>query len=666
MHRQVPTSTALAAAIAALAATSPCAPSAAAPLGVVVDETRKGDFTTFTGDFSPQWYGDIARVKEKGNGYKLKSPKPGVVRGLTPGVSTSYYAGSVTYDGSISSFDSVMFALFTQSAYDNWSQADVSRLGTPFRIQVEPSADLLNGDDADTDYQSFDYLDYDSRQVTTTLAKVKLDGVKAKASDASRSASNDHDLYRFSEVVLEQSNGKDQRLANASAVAEVEYFESRVSASALAQPDAKAKASARGVAQEAQTYDIARTQVVEVNGWVNVRGGGRVNVELVDLNAGETLVSWTSDTLPADGRYDVDLLTAIDAGDGRDGVADLEIRLSTDAAANAKAKSSKVRVVSAAEYGFSERFHTPSGYVAPQWTYTPASWTALNGPNAGETASVGETIVVTGGPGGDLPGPVWQALPFDPATLGTDDYVGPYALAESIRAQLDGPLAEAMLTPTRDGKYFVSFGDDVIASPDGITRGHMIDLFNALIAQGFETQEVAQALLIDLAASPDHPEPSYLSEQAVALDGPQANQLVDVLLVEAEGPTDWLWEAIEFDYTPGEWSLTREEYVPSAEEALATYAAENGIDLGVVTDEVVAGPTGTRLAVSLTDEMLGGSSTPPAFLAIGQQLPEDLTINGSAALLASADPVVNPTPTAAAGGLAGLVVLLRRRRVGRG
>ncbi|MEM0915698.1 MAG: hypothetical protein AAGK09_13975 [Planctomycetota bacterium] len=685
MHRYRPTPTALAAVLGTLAVAGS---SAAAPIGVVVDESRRGDFNNFGNVYNPQWIGDVAWLKEKGKGVKAKQVHAGVDRS-TPGRTVP---GSNGFSGTRESAASYAAADFNADigffySTPGWSTVDTRRLLNPFRVEVDPSADVIG--DADVEL-SFDFIDSTAHLATTTKARAKLDGAKGKAgtADTADVTNTLHDgLHRFSEVVLDQKKGKDRVLANGSAVAEGDYIEGRASARVVGQPDAKGKASAHGVIQATQTYDIVRTQVLELNASVNVRGGGRVNLELVDLNADQTLVSWTSDRLARDGRYDIDLLTAIDAGDGRDGVADLELRVSAVAAASGKAKSSKLSELAAAEYSISDALHDPSGYVAPQWTYTPASWTALNGPNAGQTVSVGEAIVVTGGYDGDLPDTVVQNLPFDPATLGTDAYHGAYVLHPDIRAALSGPLADALLTPHGDGKYFVSFGDDVVVQPSspsgliidlssldpslvdlfgltpaadaaaadrpeyGDVRGHLLDLYDALIAQGFAVDDVAAALLID----PDTEDLSYLRDSALALDGRDEGEYVSVRLVEAFGPVDWLWEPLEIsDYEPGYWALTREEVMPSAEEALAAYALEHGIDLAIADDIGIGHSSlsaGTRLAVSL---------------AIGEQVPEDLSIYGSAWMTSSADPVVNPTPTAAAGGLAGMVLLLRRRRLGRG
>lgn len=669
VHRLCSTSTVAAAAMTALA-TCPTAPTAAAPMGVVVNETRTGTFTTFSDDYNPEWLGDVARIKEKRSGFKLKSTRNGVSRGgrpLTPGtIIGGGFGGSSSSGDGVSSGSILDFSVVRPG----WTQVDTSKLLNPFQAAVDPDAKILDG--ADTG-PSFDFVDYDNRLVTSTKATAALDGAKAKAKANDATSSLEEGLYRFSEVLLEQRNGKDKVLANSSAVAEAGGYGGRVSAQVIGQPNAKGRGTANAVAQEAQTYDIVRTQIVDVNILANVRGGGRLNLELVDLNTGESVLSWTSEELTRDGKYEIDLVTAVDPGNGRDGVADLEMRVSADASATGKAKSSKVRVLSAVEYTWYDRYSMPSDYVAPQWTYTPTAWQADAGPisaatflSADDEAAAEIPIVRTGGAEGDLPTTVWDRLPFNPATLGTDAYQGAYVLADAIRAELSGPLADAVLTPRNDGKYFLSFGEDVVVDDniyafDGRAyedvRGHSLGLFDALIALGFSEDDVATALLVDS----DTDGLSYLSGQAMALDGHLKGELVNVQLVEALGPIDWLWQPLEVtDYRPGYWELTREEYMPTAEEALATYAAENGLDLGGPAE---AGAVAA--AIALTDAMLDDpfamSAPAPEMLSIGAGLPEDLSIYGTASMLASAAPVSNPTPTAAAGGLAGMTLLLRRR-----
>ncbi|MEM9789705.1 MAG: hypothetical protein AAF842_04785 [Planctomycetota bacterium] len=688
MHRQAPTSTALAAAIAALVAMSPSAPSAAAPLGILTEQHYRDRFTEFGDDYNPQWTGEVARLKQKPKGVRdrgTRSVEPGRKPGVTIGGSNGF-GGSSRGDYNSDSFTITALGP-TSEVYA--SDLDTGRLLNPFVVANTPNPDILANIDTRRSDTELNHVD---RVRVNTKAKAKLDGVKTDADNGTGWRSRD--LHRFSEVLLQQPNGKDKVLANASAVAEPDIQGSgnsgRVSAYVTAHKSASGKASASATSQDITTYDIARTQLLSIGGVVSVKGGGGVRLDVVDLNANRTVYSWTSDTLPRDGEYYVELYSGIDAGPALDTDADLAVRVVADAGLSAKANNRNIKgQTAAAEYQFWVNTFTPREYVAPQWEYVRTE-VMIDGvatqthaftdiPSEDQTLRQGGTLVRTGGDERRAPGTVYDALPYDPDSLGTADYVGAYSLDATIRSALNDTLAAARITPTQDGRYFLSFEENIVVGmPNPLNKrvyengsynyydaedvaALTFDLYDALLALGYDAAGLEAALLLDA----DNQSLTYIDTRLDLLD-PNSVQpdALDVNLVEVSGPLDWLWQPLDVSgFIQGNWLLTREEVMPTAEEALDSY-----VDRWNLTD--LGGARSTRLATSLTISELNdagvgaGSSSAP--MAIGQQLPEDLTINGSAALLASADPVVNPTPTAAAGGLAGLVVLLRRRRVGRG
>ncbi|MEM6334437.1 MAG: PEP-CTERM sorting domain-containing protein [Planctomycetota bacterium] len=637
-------------------------PMAHASVSGVEISDRTGDFTQFVREFEPDWVGSASIIRDRGNKTKVKSAREATrnrIEGL-PGTTipdSGGFGGSANLSILAASFGAADGVFFDNIILnDSGPSTTVDELLNPFTYSLS-SAPIL--DDIRSKPTPWIYGSEQFESRIQSYARAKFNGERSINEFDSgwvRDAQTS-----FTEVLLnERRRGKKRVsiLANGSNHAEgsevwgSDYLEGRVSAYALADKDARSRATATSQTRQTDTFDVRRTQMVYINGYVNLTGDADVDVELVHIESGESVFSWDASHL-GNGQHDVRLVTALDGvafdPDNPDVANDYEVRITASATASAKSKfGRKTRSdTSAVEYSLPLYNDDPVNYRTAEWTYRAPRWTdalgnahiadATRGSNH-NPAPVPDGYTIGGAHGALFnPGTITSRLPFAPETVGTDAYSGAYALSDDMLAIVSDDLAAARLTPRENGQgFWLTFGDAITAdvADDGTRSGdvldHAEDLLNVIAALTGDRLTAEAALSYSDAAFRlsdtgllSEPVPD-LSSFLVSLftnntsssnrSTPYTDDDYGIVIDEALAS---FWQPLAVSYTPGFWEKTADEFIPTAEEAMAAYLASLEAD-GVAFDPIL-GPAGSSspLALSSPTAAIPEPGTLAALSAVG-------------------------------------------------
>ncbi|MEO0587880.1 MAG: hypothetical protein AAF078_09585, partial [Planctomycetota bacterium] len=366
----------------------------AAVSGVEVSD-RTGDFTEFVRDFDPSWVGTASIIRDRGKRTTVRPPRlPDSPAGdggfdliisdiVVPGQGIP---GSGGFGGSSAGAASVSHGAATFVSFLPRAGTSRSEFHAPFSVTTDGS-----------EIDAYNAARSPSHAVSGQSADARIRAAAVATLDGKRAVNTFDPGWgqevgpRFTEVLLDQKHKGKRRttiLANGSNFAETTGFYAnmgRASASAVAGRKAKARASATSQTEHVNSVAVARTQMVEFDGYLNLRGDAEVTVEIVNTDTGEAVFGWESKDLPA-GRHDIELVTALDGIDapntgGLDWASVYEVRVNATAHASAKSKlGKKTRTsTSAVEYRLPAKFWTPANYKPAEWTYRAPRWPDVYG-----------------------------------------------------------------------------------------------------------------------------------------------------------------------------------------------------------------------------------------------------------------------------------------------
>ncbi|MEM9252931.1 MAG: PEP-CTERM sorting domain-containing protein [Planctomycetota bacterium] len=356
--------------------------------GVVLKESRKGNFKEFSHDYDPSWLGDVSVLKERSKGVIAKYPElyPGVIGKTVPG--SNRFAGA--YIGLVGISDSVF--LTRSDYYETEIDYELERLA-PFKVTTDPS-DF--GFVYAPPLEAINTLPNDQRVRVDATSMAVVGGQKAQSSfktgwdKAGSVASKDSNLHRFAEVQFdERGRKKDRTIANASGVAEFfiptdnNHYDltGRTSAYVSSHKAAdKSTSKVKAVSTDTTGYNVHRTQLVEVSGRVNVMGDSEVTIDLVNRKNGKTALSWTSERFKKDGKHEIKLVGAVE--DTLAGLyeTDYLLRVRSTSSESLKTRGKTVKSqVSASEYMLAVDFKDPTAYTPETWAFHAPTWTDDDG-----------------------------------------------------------------------------------------------------------------------------------------------------------------------------------------------------------------------------------------------------------------------------------------------
>ncbi|MEO0587879.1 MAG: PEP-CTERM sorting domain-containing protein [Planctomycetota bacterium] len=317
------------------------------------------------------------------------------------------------------------------------------------------------------------------------------------------------------------------------------------------------------------------------------------------------MLTWDSAALKRDGRHEIKLTAAVD-GTGFDPDSpyahdDYEVRVRTTAHAEAKSKRGKKSrsATSAVEYSLPVSFTEPVNYQADQWTYRAPRWTdAFGNEHVAESTESGGAIrdgyIFEAVQGRETPGDITSRLPFDPETLNTDAYNGAYVLSDDLLAVVTDDVGEARLTPRGNGQFWLTFGDNVYSTRrDGdrivseVFDDLALGLIDAIADLGFGRTAAEAALNFDADTQ------TFQTGSTGVL-----SILANPKAILVDHAFSSLWQPLATSYTPGYWEKTADEWIPTAEEAMAAYLADLEAD-GVAFDPIL-GPAASSSPLVLS------------------------------------------------------------------